>query len=154
MWNSRKTSQMSSKHSHQQNHRQEPSVRRKVRFRIRVPKVDPRHVEFTEKKHRCRTGTRTSKTTSRNRPSSPGDDKKPPQERRAHLKSPRRCVSPPGTTTRNKHYLPHHAPRAGVTQETPPIACLPTLQHRRPAWQRKKAEQKKKSADTGRGHQP
>ena len=32
------------------------------------------------KSHRCRAGTRTSKTTSRNRPGSTGDDKKPPQE--------------------------------------------------------------------------
>jgi len=98
-WNSQKTPQMSGRQSHQQKHKQEPSVRGKFRFRTRVPKVDPRHVEFTEKPHRCRAGTRTSKTTSRNRPSSPGDDKKPPQEEQ----SPSQVSAPLRFTTWHNH---------------------------------------------------
>ena len=48
MWNLQKTPQMSSRQPHKQIHKQDPSVRGKFRFRTRLPKADPRQVEFTE----------------------------------------------------------------------------------------------------------
>jgi hypothetical protein len=48
MWILQKTPQMSSRQPHKQIHKQDPSVRGKFRFRTRLPKADPRQVEFTE----------------------------------------------------------------------------------------------------------
>ena len=106
-------------HTHHQNTQAEPSVRRKFRFRALATKVDPCHDEFTRKRCRCRI-MHTHHQSTRQEPTLQRRWRyEAPAETEAYTKSPLHPVSPPGTTTRNKHYLPQHAPQTGVTQETP-----------------------------------
>jgi hypothetical protein len=93
------------------------------RFRALAITANPRHLILT------RNPTDVALTLARPThgidPAAQVTTRSPRRRDRAHLKSPCHCVSPPGTTTRNKHYLPPHAPQAGVTQETPPTGLPP-----------------------------
>ena len=115
-------------------------------------KVDPCHVEFTRKPRRCRTRHTHQQNTKQ----------ESTQQHRCRHEAPAEKEPTPSRRATAFHHLAqplatsiiyHNTRHKQESRRRPRIqAHHPTLQRRLPAWQNTK--QKKKSADTGKGHQP